>query len=96
MADHILQTVKKSSDAFDKTTTAAESENPTVINQAMRDSQRRTTGSVTALDILHEERSAHSIVTFSAAVDEMLGGGVPLGKITEFCGAPGSGKTQMW
>ena len=25
----------------------------------------------------------------------MLGGGVPVGKITEFCGAPGIGKTQI-
>ena len=25
----------------------------------------------------------------------MLGGGVPVGKITEFCGAPGVGKTQI-
>eukprot|EP01121_Diplochlamys_sp_Union-15-3_P004648 TRINITY_DN14839_c0_g1_i1.p1 TRINITY_DN14839_c0_g1~~TRINITY_DN14839_c0_g1_i1.p1 ORF type:complete len:147 (-),score=17.80 TRINITY_DN14839_c0_g1_i1:88-528(-) len=25
----------------------------------------------------------------------MLGGGVPLGKLTEFCGVPGIGKTQM-
>jgi RAD51-like protein 2 len=34
-------------------------------------------------------------VTFSAGVDGMLGGGVPLGKITEICGAPGVGKTQF-
>ena len=34
-------------------------------------------------------------MTFSASVDEMLGGGVPLGKITEICGAPGVGKTQF-
>lgn len=27
--------------------------------------------------------------------DDMLGGGVPLGKSTEFCGAPGIGKTQL-
>jgi RAD51-like protein 2 len=25
----------------------------------------------------------------------MLGGGVPIGKLTEFCGVPGIGKTQM-
>ena len=28
-------------------------------------------------------------------VDSMLGGGVPVGKITELCGAPGVGKTQF-
>ena len=25
----------------------------------------------------------------------MLGGGIPLGKITEFCGVPGIGKIQL-
>ena len=34
-------------------------------------------------------------MTFCAGVDGMLGGGVPLGKVTEFCGAPGLGKTQF-
>jgi len=47
------------------------------------------------LDRLRHERSQGSIVTFCAGLDDMLGGGVPLGKITEFCGAPGIGKTQM-
>ena len=51
---------------------------------------------VTALDMLQEEHSLTSIVTFSEALDGILGGGVPLTKITEFCGAPGIGKTQMW
>lgn len=35
-------------------------------------------------------------MTFSAQLDEALGGGVPLGKTTEICGAPGVGKTQLW
>ena len=34
-------------------------------------------------------------MTFCEGLDDMLGGGVPVGKITEFCGAPGIGKTQM-
>ena len=34
-------------------------------------------------------------MTFCVCIDEMLGGGVPLGKVTEFCGAPGIGKTQI-
>ena len=51
---------------------------------------------VTALDLLQEEHGLQAIVTFSEALDELLGGGVPLTKITEFCGAPGIGKTQMW
>jgi len=38
--------------------------------------------------------SSH-IVTFSKAVDDMLGGGIVVGEVTELCGAPGSGKTQL-
>ncbi|XP_019620165.1 PREDICTED: DNA repair protein RAD51 homolog 3-like [Branchiostoma belcheri] len=49
----------------------------------------------TALDLLQEERHQGCIITFCSALDELLGGGVPLTKITEFCGAPGVGKTQM-
>lgn len=48
-----------------------------------------------ALELLRVERSQPLIVTFSSRVDDMLGGGVAMGKITEFCGAPGIGKTQF-
>ena len=48
-----------------------------------------------ALELLHQEKQQGSIVTFCARVDEMMGGGVALGKVTEFCGAPGLGKTQI-
>ncbi|XP_041349752.1 DNA repair protein RAD51 homolog 3-like [Gigantopelta aegis] len=51
--------------------------------------------SVTALELLYSEQSLPSILTFSEEMDTMLGGGVPLAKITEFCGAPGIGKTQI-
>ena len=51
---------------------------------------------VSALERLREEQALPSIITFSESLDEMLGGGIPLRKITEFCGAPGVGKTQMW
>ena len=34
-------------------------------------------------------------MTFCAQVDGILGGGVQTGEITEFCGAPGVGKTQI-
>ncbi|GAB1602287.1 DNA repair protein RAD51 homolog 3-like isoform X1, partial [Argonauta hians] len=50
---------------------------------------------LSAMDLLLREQNIQSIVTFSADLDSMLNGGVPLGKITEFCGAPGIGKTQM-
>lgn len=52
-------------------------------------------GSKNAYDILLQEQSYGSIVTFCEQLDDMLGGGVPVGKITEFCGAPGIGKTQI-
>jgi RAD51-like protein 2 len=52
-------------------------------------------GGLSALDILKAEQDQPFIVTFSSKVDEMLNGGVPVGKITEFCGAPGIGKTQF-
>lgn len=48
-----------------------------------------------ALELLKVEQLQGYIVTFCAKVDAMLGGGVPLGKITEVCGAPGVGKTQI-
>lgn len=50
----------------------------------------------TALDLLRQEDSSRGVITFSEELDEMLGGGVPLCKVTEFCGAPGVGKTQVW
>ncbi|XP_013384917.1 DNA repair protein RAD51 homolog 3 [Lingula anatina] len=49
----------------------------------------------TALDMLRDESLQQYIITFSERLDDMLGGGVPLTKTTEFCGAPGIGKTQM-
>ena len=52
-------------------------------------------GSKNAYDLLQQEQSSGSIVTFCEQLDDMLGGGVPVGKITEFCGAPGIGKTQI-
>lgn len=48
-----------------------------------------------ALELLHREQLKGSIVTFCASIDGMIGGGVALGKVTEFCGAPGLGKTQI-
>lgn len=52
--------------------------------------------SLTALDLLQKEEELRSIVTFSSQLDAALGGGLPVGKTTEICGAPGVGKTQLW
>ncbi|XP_072446098.1 DNA repair protein RAD51 homolog 3 [Chiloscyllium punctatum] len=49
----------------------------------------------TALELLEQEHAQGSIITFCSALDEVLGGGVPVGKIVEVCGAPGIGKTQL-
>ncbi|CAH1802160.1 unnamed protein product [Owenia fusiformis] len=55
----------------------------------------KQTTSFTAFDMLQNEESQQCIVTFSEQLDNMLGGGLPVCKITEFCGAPGAGKTQI-
>lgn len=52
--------------------------------------------SLTALDLLHQEETRGSIVTFCSELDAVLGGGIPVGRTTEICGAPGIGKTQLW
>ncbi|CAB4446101.1 unnamed protein product [Rhizophagus irregularis] len=52
--------------------------------------------SISASEALQQERKLCPISTSCEAMDQMLGGrGVPVGKITEFCGAPGMGKTQL-
>lgn len=50
---------------------------------------------VSALDLLREERSRRHIKTLCPELDELLGGGVAPGEITEICGGPGLGKTQL-
>lgn len=51
---------------------------------------------LTALELLETEQTLGTIVTFCSNLDCMLGGGVPVGKTSEICGAPGVGKTQLW
>ncbi|XP_062870282.1 DNA repair protein RAD51 homolog 3 isoform X2 [Trichomycterus rosablanca] len=50
---------------------------------------------LTALDLLQQEQSRGSIVTFCSELDAALGGGVAVGRSTEICGVPGIGKTQL-
>lgn len=50
----------------------------------------------TALELLEEEQAQGFVITFCSALDDILGGGIQLTKITEICGAPGVGKTQLW
>ena len=52
-------------------------------------------GAKSASELLKKERERIPLVTFCANMDAILGGGVQTGEITEFCGAPGVGKTQI-
>ncbi|XP_056412852.1 DNA repair protein RAD51 homolog 3 isoform X4 [Hyla sarda] len=60
-----------------------------------KQSSTSTTMKHTALALLEQEQAEASIVTFCSALDDILGGGVPLTKVTEICGPPGVGKTQL-
>ncbi|XP_010869204.1 DNA repair protein RAD51 homolog 3 [Esox lucius] len=57
--------------------------------------ERAAASQLTALELLEREQELGSIVTFCSALDTALGGGLPVGKTTEVCGAPGVGKTQL-
>ncbi|XP_040902499.1 DNA repair protein RAD51 homolog 3 [Toxotes jaculatrix] len=65
------------------------------VLQAVRTDGGGASASLTALDLLQKEEETRSIVTFSSQLDAALGGGLPVGKTTEICGAPGVGKTQL-
>ncbi|KAL4428659.1 hypothetical protein ABPG77_009765 [Micractinium sp. CCAP 211/92] len=54
-----------------------------------------STAAVSARQILEREESATRIITFAEELDAVLGRGVETGAITEFCGVPGVGKTQL-
>jgi RAD51-like protein 2 len=41
-----------------------------------------------------QQRQPSSIITFCREIDQLLGGGVALGELTEIAGQPGAGKTQ--
>ncbi|XP_036251112.1 DNA repair protein RAD51 homolog 3 isoform X1 [Molothrus ater] len=72
-----------------------------VVRQECHGDPARTAGGsgatrkCTALELLEEEQTQGFIITFCSALDNILGGGVQLTKITEICGAPGVGKTQL-
>ncbi|CAH3110472.1 unnamed protein product [Porites lobata] len=84
----IIQTIRSSTESAQLATSkSGRTTGKTVSNVIL--------GSKNAYDLLQQEQSSGSIVTFCEQLDDMLGGGVPVGKITEFCGAPGVGKTQI-
>ncbi|KAK2961385.1 putative DNA repair protein RAD51 [Blattamonas nauphoetae] len=49
----------------------------------------------TAWEVIQEYDSLPTIPTLCEPLDDLLRRGIPVGSITEFCGSPGSGKTQM-
>jgi len=50
----------------------------------------------TALSLMNDgTKQLNYIVTYSKAIDKMMQGGVSVGQLTEFCGLPGVGKTQL-
>lgn len=54
-----------------------------------------TPGAKSALELLQQEKAQRSVYTFSHQLDMLLGSGIRMGEITEFCGVPGIGKTQL-
>lgn len=50
---------------------------------------------VSATDLFKVQTTAKRIITFCSELDGILGGGVCSGQVTEFCGVPGIGKTQL-
>ncbi|CAI5973069.1 unnamed protein product [Closterium sp. NIES-65] len=52
-------------------------------------------GARSAWELLEAERGRGRVQTMCAELDAMLGGGVALQELTEICGPPGVGKTQL-
>jgi|TARA_B110000971_G_scaffold202978_1_gene223153 RAD51-like protein 2 len=52
-------------------------------------------GAKSASEMLRLESTRLPIYTFCQELDDLLGGGVAVGEITELCGCPGIGKTQI-
>ncbi len=50
---------------------------------------------MSAMDLFRESQKLPKIITFCGEIDEMLGGGIAMGEVTELCGVPGIGKTQL-
>jgi len=64
-------------------------------NSSSSNTTNLSSGATTAREGAAKAQSLKPIITFSKSVDTMLGGGFPLGQVTEICGLPGAGKTQM-
>ncbi|XP_065354472.1 DNA repair protein RAD51 homolog 3 [Calliphora vicina] len=49
----------------------------------------------TAFEVWRHEQELPKLITLIKELDDNLAGGLPLGIVTELCGAPGTGKTQF-
>ena len=67
------------------------------VRSALSENQRLANVGVaiSALEMCQKASSLRPIITFCKSLDKLLGGGVQIGQITEFCGVPGIGKTQL-
>ncbi|XXQ33580.1 DNA repair protein RAD51 like protein 3 [Plasmodiophora brassicae] len=50
---------------------------------------------VSALDLLRQRSNVECIISLCPDLDTIMGGGCQIGQITELCGLPGVGKTQL-
>jgi len=66
-----------------------------VLARARTMQQSAAIPSHTAAELREAEVAAPRIATMCGALDALLGGGVACGHVTEFCGVPGVGKTQL-
>jgi RAD51-like protein 2 len=67
-----------------------------VLKVALPESNKASSANAqTAKQLLEIECTSKRIITFCPELDTILGGGIPTGQITEFCGVPGIGKTQL-
>ncbi len=59
-------------------------------------SKQLHTNGTTVMSLLDECRAVRKhIFTYSHALDKVLSGGISIGEVSEVCGPPGSGKTQL-
>eukprot|EP00750_Incisomonas_marina_P016963 INCI19695.1.p1 GENE.INCI19695.1~~INCI19695.1.p1 ORF type:complete len:473 (-),score=66.33 INCI19695.1:406-1824(-) len=68
-----------------------------VLAMQQKTIHKKTSRSHTALDMFAKGRSSRGVVSFCRSLDKLVGGGhgFPCGEITEICGQPGIGKTQL-
>eukprot|EP00041_Stephanoeca_diplocostata_P007373 m.103996 g.103996 ORF g.103996 m.103996 type:complete len:396 (+) comp16843_c0_seq12:131-1318(+) len=87
----ILESVRSATSSCD----ASNDSKTKQTNDVKKKNDTTAAPSENALDVLHRERNRRQIVTFCREWDNLLGGGVCITRMTEFCGAPGVGKTQL-